>query len=48
MKEGEGTRPRTGMDDPWTWTTLQELTVGVGGGLGGGSKGGKIGTTVTK
>ena len=24
------------MNDPWTWTTVWELTVGVGGGLGGG------------
>ena len=29
-KEGEGTRQRTHMSDPWTWTQVWELTVGVG------------------
>ena len=31
------------MKDSWTWTTMQALTMGVGGGLGGGGKGGKLG-----
>ena len=34
------------MNDPQTWTTVWELTVGVGGGMGGGVQKGKIGTTV--
>ena len=33
-KEGEETRPRTCMNDPWTWTTVWGLTVGVGVGDG--------------
>ena len=31
------------MNDPWTWTTVWELTVGVGGGIDGGGQGGKLG-----
>ena len=34
---------RTCMNDPWTWTTVWELTVGVGGGIDGGGQGGKLG-----
>ena len=34
------------MNDPWTWTTVWELTVGVGVGWAEEGKGGKIGTTV--
>ena len=41
-KEGEGTRKRTSMNDPWTWTTVWELTVGAGGGMGGGEQREKI------
>ena len=26
------------MNDPWTWTTVWELTVGMGGGMGGGGQ----------
>ena len=29
------------MNDPWTWTTEWELTVGAGGGMGGGGQKGK-------
>ena len=32
-KEGEGTRQRIYMNDPKTWTTVWELTVGVGCGM---------------
>ena len=32
---------RTCMNDPWTWTTVWGLTVGVGAGLGGGGQRGK-------
>ena len=38
MKEGEGISQRTYMHDPWTWTTVWGLTVGLGGGLGGGGQ----------
>ena len=30
-EEGDGTRPRACRNDPWTWTTVGEVTVGVGG-----------------
>ena len=43
---GEGTRLRTWMNDPQTWTTEWELTVGVGVGWAEEGKGRKIGTTV--
>ena len=33
------------MSDPWTWTTVWELTVGAGRGMGGGGQRGKTGTT---
>ena len=46
VEEGEGTRQRTCMNDPQTWTTVWEMTVGVGGGMDGGGQRGKIGTTV--
>ena len=42
-KEGEGTSQRTYVSDPQTWTAVQGLAVGVGG---GGRHRGKIGTTV--
>ena len=29
------------MNEPWTWTTMWELTVGVGVGMGGGGQSGK-------
>ena len=29
------------MNDPWSWTTLWELTVRAGGGMGGGGQRGK-------
>ena len=29
------------MNDPWTWTMVRGLTVGVGSGLGGGEQRGK-------
>ena len=45
MKEGEGTGQRAYMHDPWTWTTVGGLTVGVGM-AGGGVNGRKIGTSV--
>ena len=45
-KEGEGNSQRTSMNDPWTWTTVWGLTVGVGGGLGGRGQREKIGTTM--
>ena len=38
LKEGEGISQRIYKHDPWTWTMVRGLTVGVGGG--------KIGTTV--
>ena len=34
------------MNNPWTWTTVWELTTGVGGEMGREGKGGKIRTTV--
>ena len=34
-KKGEGSSQGTCMDDPWTWTTGQGLTVGTGGWVGG-------------
>ena len=38
------TRQRTGMNDPWTWTTVWELTVGVAVEMGRrGQRGKKIG-----
>ena len=37
----EGTRRRTCMNDPRAWTTVWELTVGVGGRVGGGGQRGK-------
>ena len=43
MKEGEGTSQRTCKNDPWPWTTVWWLTVGVAGGLGGGVQTGKNG-----
>ena len=46
VEEGEGTRQRTHMNDPWTWTTVWELTVEVGCGKGGRGQRGEIGTTV--
>ena len=46
MVEREGTRQRTCMNDPWTWTTMWELTVGAGSGMGGGGQRGEIGITV--
>ena len=39
--EGEGTRQRTFMNDPWTWTTVWELTVGVESWMGGGGQRGE-------
>ena len=30
------------VNDPWTWTTVWELTVGVGGEVGRWDKGGKL------
>ena len=45
-KEGEGTRQRTCMNDPQTWTTVWGLTVVVGRGLGGGGQRGENGTTL--
>ena len=47
-KRGEGSSQRTRTNDPWTWTKVWGLTVGVGvGGMEEG-KGGKIGTTVNR
>ena len=34
------------MNDPWAWTTVWGLIVGVWGGLGGGGQSGKIETTI--
>ena len=45
-KEGKVTTQRTCMNDPWTWTTVWELTVGAGGGLGGGGQSKKNWETV--
>ena len=39
--EGEGTSQTTCVNDPWTWTTVWGLTVGLEGGLGGGGQRGK-------
>ena len=39
-KKGNGV-VRTCMSDPWTWTMVRGLTVGVGDGLGGGGQKGK-------
>ena len=40
VERGERISQRTCMNDPWTWTTLWGLTVGVEGGLGrGGQRG---------
>ena len=47
-KEGGGTRQRTCMNNPYTWTTVWGLTVGAGGGAMEEGKGRKIGTTVTE
>ena len=33
------TKQRTCRNDPWTWTTVWELTVGAGGEMGRGKKG---------
>ena len=38
-----GTRQRTCVHDPQTWTTVWGLTVGVGGGMGRGGQGEKLG-----
>ena len=46
VQRGEGTRQRICMNDPKTWTTVWELTVGAGGGMGRGGQRGVIGTTV--
>ena len=40
-QEGEGTRQRTCMNDPQTWTTGWGLTLGIGGGMGRGGQRGK-------
>ena len=47
-KEGDGqrTRQRTHMNDPWAWTIVWELTVGVRHGIGRRGKMGKIERTV--
>ena len=37
-KEGESISLRTCMNDPWTWTMVWGLTVGVGGELDGGER----------
>ena len=42
VKRREGTRQRTGINDPQTWTTVWELTVGVGVGMGRGRQWGKL------
>ena len=34
------------MNDPWAWTTVWELPVGVGVKMGRGGQRGKVGTTV--
>ena len=36
-----GDQTRTCMNDPWSWTTVWELTVGVWGGMSGGGQKGK-------
>ena len=40
-KEGGGIRQTTCMNDPRTWRTVWELTVGVGSGMGRGEQRGK-------
>ena len=45
-KEREAISQRTCLNDPWTWTRVWRLTVGIGGGLGRGGQMRKIGTTV--
>ena len=40
-KKREGISQRTCVSDPWTWTTVWGLTVGVGDGLSGGGQRGK-------
>ena len=40
-KEGEGTGQRTCINNPWAWTMVWELTVGVGCGMGEGGQRGK-------
>ena len=46
VQRREGTRWRTCMNDPRTWTTAWGLTVGVGSGMDGVGQRGKIGTTL--
>ena len=41
MEERRGRDQRTCMNDPRTWTTVWELTVGVGGGMCRGGQRGK-------
>ena len=41
------TKQKTYRNDPWTWTTVWELTAGAGGEMGRGKRG-KIGTTVVE
>ena len=41
VERGEEISQRTCMNDPWTWTTVWELTMGAGDGKGGGGKKGK-------
>ena len=41
VERDEGTRQRTCMNDPRTWTRVRELTVGVGNGMGGRGQRGK-------
>ena len=43
LKDGEGFSQRTCMHDPWTWTTVWGLTVGMGAGWLEGEKGRKFG-----
>ena len=45
-KEGEGVSQRTCMNDPWMWTTVWGLNVGVGVGWDEEGKRGKTRTTV--
>ena len=46
VERKERTSRRTCMNDPWTWTTVWELTVGMGVGWAELGKGIKIGKSI--
>ena len=46
LNKGEGISQGTYMKDPWTWTMVWRLTVGVGGRAGWRRARGEIGTSI--